>query len=110
MKKLKYILIFVIIILVLIIIFLINTNNDNSNKNISKNDEPNNLNNLIQEESDTVTNNDLFFEFYDEAENLLKTMTLEEKVGQMFLARFPESNVIEEIKNYMWIYIIWKRF
>ena len=26
-------------------------------------------------------------------------MTLEEKVGQMFLARYPESNVINEIKN-----------
>ena len=42
----------------------------------------------------------MFSEYYEQAENLLQTMTLEEKVGQMFLARFPESNVIEEIRNY----------
>ena len=29
----------------------------------------------------------------------METMTLEEKVGQMFLARYPESGVIEEIKK-----------
>lgn len=44
--------------------------------------------------------NDLFAEFYEQAEKLLKNMTLEEKVGQMYLARFPESGVIEEIENF----------
>lgn len=52
--------------------------------------------------SATTDNNstDVFGEYYDEANNLLKTMTLEEKVGQMFLVRYPESGVINEIKNY----------
>lgn len=60
--------------------------------------------NLIQQGNDNSSlnseKNDLFAEFYEQSENLLQTMTLEEKIGQMFLARFPKSGVIEEIKNY----------
>ena len=44
--------------------------------------------------------NELFAEFYEPAEKLLQNMTLEEKIGQMFLARFPKNGVIEEIQNY----------
>ena len=44
-------------------------------------------------------NKDLFADYYGQAEELLRGMTLEEKVGQMFLVRFPESGVIEEIEN-----------
>ena len=43
---------------------------------------------------------DLFEAYYEQAEELLQTMTLEEKIGQMFLARFPENEVIEEIQNH----------
>lgn len=45
------------------------------------------------------TSHDLFAEYYVPAEHLLKTMTLEEKIGQMFLVRFPENGVIDEIKQ-----------
>lgn len=42
----------------------------------------------------------IFSEYYDKAENLLKTMTLEEKVGQMFLARYPGSiDAAKEIQS-----------
>lgn len=54
--------------------------------------------NIAEQEDNNV--NDLFTEFYGQAESLLQGMTLEEKVGQMFLVRFPEDGVIEEIKNY----------
>ena len=94
MKKIIYILPLIIIIVVLV---LMNTNKNNSNKNVSKNYEQEKIE---EEQSDTTIKNDLFSEYYEQAENLLQTMTLEEKVGQMFLARFPESNVIEEIRNY----------
>lgn len=43
--------------------------------------------------------NGIFSENAKKAEELLQTMTLEEKVGQMFLARYPDNNVIEEIKQ-----------
>ena len=41
----------------------------------------------------------LFEAYYKDALSTVKKMTLEEKVGQMFLARYPESGVIEEIKS-----------
>lgn len=37
---------------------------------------------------------------YTKAEKLLKKMTIEEKVGQMFLVRYPSSGVINQIKNH----------
>ena len=52
-----------------------------------------------EKQVETEKTKELFEEYYNQAENILKSMTLEEKVGQMFLARYPESNVINEIKN-----------
>lgn len=43
---------------------------------------------------------ELFEKYYSTAEDILKTMTLEEKVGQMFLVRYPDTGVIEEIKEH----------
>lgn len=42
---------------------------------------------------------ELFSDYYEQAEELMKTMSLEEKVGQMFLVRYPKTGVIQEIKN-----------
>lgn len=43
---------------------------------------------------------DLLAEYYGRAEEILHEMTLEEKAGQMFLARMPEDNVEAEIQRY----------
>ena len=67
--------------------------NQISQENVS-NDVSNNQNEITKE------NIDLFGKYYDKAEEILNNMTLEEKVGQMFLVRFPESGVISEIKDY----------
>ena len=40
---------------------------------------------------------DLFKEYYNEANDLLKNMTIEEKIGQIFYARFND-NISKEIK------------
>ena len=76
-----------------------------SETNSSENLNENTLVNVKNEFVNTVANeddisSDIFEAYYDEAENLLDTMTLEEKVGQMFLVRYPESGVINEIINY----------
>lgn len=47
-----------------------------------------------------MTNADLFASYYDKAQEILDGMTLEEKIGQMFLARFPSSGVINGITKY----------
>ncbi len=43
---------------------------------------------------------ELFYDYYQQAEEILASMTLEEKVGQMFLARFPGDGVLDEIREY----------
>lgn len=63
----------------------------------------------INTTSDNITNNSsnqkvqieegIFSEYYEQAEKLLESMTIEEKVGQMFLVRYPDSEVINEIKQ-----------
>lgn len=71
---------------------------DNDNTDNIKNEK---LNDDKQESilDKTRNENDIFYPYYDKAEKLMQNMTLEEKVGQMFLARFPETGVIDEIKN-----------
>lgn len=51
-------------------------------------------------ETSTKQSTDIFNMYYDKAEILLESMTLEEKAGQMFLARYPGSNeAILEIQS-----------
>lgn len=80
--------------------------NTENNENVESNTEQNNeINEVIENveqnntSEETVANNELFSEYYDKAENLMANMTLSEKVGQMFLARYPSSGVVSEIKN-----------
>ena len=43
---------------------------------------------------------DLFFDYYQEASEVMEKMTLEEKVGQLFLVRYDVWSAKEQIKNY----------
>lgn len=47
----------------------------------------------------TSAGNDLFEKYYTKAEEIIANMTLEEKVGQMFLVRYPNSYPTSEIKS-----------
>lgn len=82
--------------------------NENENQYFQSENNQVHINQLANESTNQIANEkqvetektkELFEEYYNQAENILKSMTLEEKVGQMFLARYPESNVINEIKN-----------
>ncbi len=110
-KSLYTSLVIILMIIAGLSFFMINKNQTNKqdDKNVSVTNQSNEvINNQNQEgntENTTVEepgeqNNDLCGEYYKQADSLLQTMTLEEKVGQMFLVRFPDSGVIEEIKNY----------
>lgn len=56
--------------------------------------------NTDQENIDTNETKELFKDYYEQAEELMSTMTLEEKVGQMFIARYPTTaNVIDQIEE-----------
>ncbi len=53
----------------------------------------------VNEEVEDIQDKELFEDYYSKAEEILKSMTLREKIGQMFLARCPDSGQIEEIKE-----------
>ena len=84
---------------------ILNESITNEVSNTTLNETPEN--NLEEEHTSSSTNietenlsdDDLFAKYYDKATEILSSMTLEEKVGQMFLARYPSSGVIDEIKN-----------
>ena len=44
--------------------------------------------------------NDIFNEYYNDAAKLMSDMTLEEKVGQLFLVRYDTSTANKQITNY----------
>ena len=80
-----------------------NTSKEDSNntpeKNSNTTDEKDN-NEKEESKKEIDINNELFGKFYDKAENIMKNMTLEEKIGQMFYARYPTNNEANnEIKN-----------
>ncbi len=52
-----------------------------------------------QEKPEEPKKVELFETYYAQAEEKMKSMTLEEKIGQMFLARYPETDANEEIKT-----------
>ena len=87
-------------------------NSNNEQNIINKTNNVNTITEPISEETELPVieeNTELFGKYYEKAEQLLNDMSLEEKVGQMFLVRFPESGVINEIKNYYpgRIYYVW---
>ena len=118
-KKIKKLIIVFCILLVLtfLIILGIKVININSNiitqnlYNISNNqdnkDNADNVDNVDKEENNSNTptdlkldSTDIFSKYYDKAETLMKSMSLDEKVAQMFLVRYTDSSsALTEIKN-----------
>lgn len=62
-----------------------------------------NISPVSQDEEDITprTVDGIFSQYSTLASNKLKEMTLEEKIGQILLVRYPESNVQEAINTYM---------
>ena len=90
MKKLL-----VLIILLALAIFgsqFVKNNNSNS---IIENNKGEDVVVFPEEETD-----DIFNEYYNDALKLMKDMTLEEKIGQLFLVRYDVNTSTKQIKNY----------
>lgn len=67
---------------------------------ISTTNHQTNIQQIKNETTNHIIYTELFEEYYQQAEKILSTMSIEEKVGQVFLVRYPEDGVIEEITNY----------
>lgn len=85
MKK-RSIFIIIMIIILIGIIYLFFRNNDVVKEKGSK--------------EDVKVSLDLFGEYYPEAEKIVGEMTIEEKVGQIFLVRYDSSVVQDQISKY----------
>lgn len=89
MNKMKKISILVILFLIIILGISLYPKEYHEEQKI---EEP-----MTQQEEEP--NKELLVDYDKQAEELMKTMTLEEKVGQMFLVRYPKTGIIQEIKN-----------
>lgn len=49
---------------------------------------------------DSYNDNGIFIDYYEDAYEKMKSMTMEEKVGQMIFARMPQSGELEAIEKY----------
>lgn len=99
----KILIILLLILCVIAIIVIVkNTKDENTkiaNSNSNTTSTPESEANTTNTEKNEDVSNELFAQYYETAEKIMQDMSIEEKVGQMFLVRYPDSGVIEQIKN-----------
>ena len=103
-KSVKIIVICLIIVAIFIAIDIINNKVEQNNINNNIIDETtNNINenyiSNVVNKNNKVTDNSSIIECKEKVKQIISKMTLEEKVGQMFLARYPSSGVTNEIED-----------
>ncbi len=95
----KKIIILIIAFIIIIGGMLIYSANE---KNFSKKDMQ--IEKVIPRTDDKIPeewrDNGIFTKYYNMAYDALNTLTIEEKIGQIFLVRYNEENAIENIHNY----------
>ena len=85
--------IFILILLMVLVgggIYFINNNGESDKKN----------NEEVIKKIPEETTSDIFNEYYNDAAMLMDKMTLEEKIGQLFLVRYDVSTASKQITNY----------
>lgn len=58
------------------------------------------MDNIETGEEKSVENIDIFKDYYDKAKEKVNSLTLEEKIGQLFLVRYPNENANDILKEY----------
>ena len=86
----KNILVFIIFVLLIVVGIYFFNKNDNISVQLKE----------IVEEFPEEKTDDIFNEYYNDATKLMSTMTLEEKVGQLFLVGYDSNLAAKYIKNY----------
>ena len=99
----KILIILLLILCVIAIIVIVKNTKDENTKIVNSNSNtvstPESETNTTNTEKNEDVSNELFAQYYETAEKIMQDMSIEEKVGQMFLVRYPDSGVIEQIKN-----------
>jgi len=98
-RKIK-VLIFISSIIIVALGFLISEKISPEKKiNETSVDEDNKASNVDDSSKNNTNEADLFEQYYDSADKILNNMTLDEKVGQLFYARYPLGDATSEIIN-----------
>lgn len=101
MKK-RYIIL--IIVLAITISFILIYINSDRKLNTSKQKVNIKTEEIIPKTDDKIPeewrDNGIFTKYYNDAYAKLNTLTLEEKIGQIFLVRYSEENAVQNIQNY----------
>lgn len=91
----KKIIIKILFLIILMIIILFITDNIRLKEVIESS------NSIIKkDEVSNILNKELFNNYYQKADEKLKTMTIDEKIGQLLLVRYIDENAIEEMQKY----------
>lgn len=99
MKKI-FILTSILLIVIIGSVMLLGKNRKKQEQNNSNNITAINENEEEKVKEENKYSNEIFGKYYDQAEDLMKNMTIEEKVSQMFLVRYPEKGVLNQIKKH----------
>ena len=94
----KIILLLIIVLLVLGAFWFVKSKNKAKVGNSSKEEEV--VEEVIPDYAYLINDKGIFSKYYQKSYELLKTMTIDEKIGQLFLVRVPEYSAVEELQKY----------
>ncbi len=89
----------VLIILILSGSIFIKLSNDNRQDLINNSEITSIEKDFVEENSELENDNGIFSDYYILAKNKLKTMTLDEKINQLFLVRYPDDKTATDIQK-----------
>ncbi len=106
MKKLFFVFCVILLAIGIFMFWISQTKEDKISENTSENTEV--VNQLEVEENiksenkvpEEWSDDGIFKEYYEKAYKKLQTLTLEEKIGQIFLVRYPDNNATDLLNNY----------
>lgn len=99
MKK-KLIISIIIILVFSAIIWLYNHKTQENDVSEKNNNETENLIETDNQIPEKLCDNGIFSEFYNLAYEKLNSLSLDEKIGQIFLVRYPDEKAIEDVANH----------
>lgn len=90
----------VLLLIAIVILSFVLQRKHGSRNTLTREEKDTTLDEVTQTDEEKNTGNDAAVTIEDQAEAILKEMSLEEKVGQMFIARCPEENAAQKANDY----------
>ncbi len=92
----KFLVLLLLVLIVLGAYWFVKTKNKDKVKGNENQEEVE----VIPDYAYLINDKGIFSKYYQKSYELLKTMTIDEKIGQLFLVRVPEDRSVEELQKY----------